>query len=139
MVVWNQVTAEEHRMGYGRCRLSAAISKDSGRSWTNFRNIWVSPGMDERPKVVDPEPPKFVRPGSGTRPDDPPPPNAISGQIRASYANFYFFGKEVFIEHDYWFRTNLWRTENVPREWEDIDPKKGKGRKLHIIPLDWFY
>jgi len=139
MVVWNQVTAEEHRLGYGRCRLSAAISKDGGTSWTNFRNIWVTPGLDERPRVVDPEPPKFVRPGSATRPDDPPPENPIRGQIRASYPNFYFFSDEVFIEHDTWFRTNLWGTGDVPREWEDLDPKKGKGRKLHIIPLDWFY
>ena len=139
MVVWNQVTAEEDRLGYGRCRLSAATSKDGGRSWTNFRNIWVSPGLDERPRVVDPEPPKFVRPGSATRPDDPPPDNAIHGQIRASYANLYFFGDDVFIEHDQWYRTNLWATGNVPREWEDLDPQKGKGRRLHIIPLKWFY
>ena len=138
MVVWNQTTAQEHRTGYGRCRLSAAVSKDSGNTWTNFRTIHVSPGMNTEERITDLEPPQFVRAGSATRPDDPVPDNPIGGQIRASYPNFYFFGDEVFIEHDYWFRNNLWRSDNVPEEWEDI--RKGKGeKKLNIFPLEWFY
>ena len=140
MVVWNQVTAEEHRLGYGRCRLSAGHFEGRRHLMDEFPQHLGDPLVStKRPRVVDPEPPKFVRPGSSTRPDDPPPENKIRGQIRASYPNFYFFGDEVFIEHDTWFRTNLWGTGDVPREWEDLDPKKGKGRKLHIIPLNWFY
>ncbi len=150
MVVWNQVTAEEHRRAYGRCRLSAAISTNGGRTWGKFRNIHVSAGMDESPRVSDPEPPQFVRPGSSVRPLDPIPDNPIGGRLRASYANFHFFGHEVFIEHDYWFRVDPWGTYRAPAKWKhltkDRDRRTSKGhllsslpRRLHIIPLTWFY
>ncbi len=150
MVVWNQVTAEEHRHAYSRCRLSAAISTNGGVTWKNFRNIHVSPGMDETPRVSDPEPPHFERPGSATRPDDPLVKNPIQGRVRASYANFYFFGDEVFIEHDYWFRSDPWGTYAVPNEWKHLTKNRNRRtkdghllgslpRRLHILPLKWFY
>ena len=150
MVVWNQATAEEHRRFYGRCRLSAAISTTGGRTWSHFRTIHVSPGMDPADRVRDPEPPRFVRPGSATKPDDPPPQNPIRGFLRASYANFFFAGDEVFIEHDYWYRADPWSTHPVPPEWKpltkDYERKTRSGhklsslpRRLHILPLKWFY
>lgn len=150
MVVWNQVTAKEHREAYGRCRLSAAISTDNGRGWTNFRNIHVSPGMDESPRVSDPEPPGFVRPGSATKPSDPVPNNPIGGRLRASYANFWIFGEEVFIEHDYWYRVDPWETHPVPAQWTHLTKDRNRRtstgyalsslpRRLHILPLKWFY
>ena len=150
MVVWNQVTAAEHRAGYGRERLSAAISKDSGRSWTNFRNIHVSPGLDESPRGSDPEPPRFTRPSSDTHPGGPLPNNPIQGRLRASYSNFFFVGDEVLIEHDYWYRTDPWRTHEVRARWrhliKDRSRRTSTGHKLgslqhrlHILPLNWFY
>ena len=150
MAVWNQVTAQEHREAYGRCRLSAAVSTDNGRTWTNFRTIHVSKGMDEAPRVSDPEPPQFVRPGSATKPLDPIPDNPIGGRLRASYANFFFIGDEVFIEHDYWFRVDPWGTYKVPKKWKHLTKDRNRRtstghllsslpRRLHILPLTWFY
>jgi len=150
MVVWNQVTAEEHRSGYGRYRLSAAISKDSGQTWTNFRNIHVSPGLNESPRVSDPEPAGFVRPGSNAKPGAPMPDNPVQGYLRASYANFFFVGDEVLIEHDYWYQTDPFHSHEVPERWKHLTKDRNRQtstghklsslpRKLHILPLSWFY
>ena len=150
MAVWNQVTAQEHREGLGRCRLSAAISVDNGRTWRGFRTIHVTPGMDESERILDPEPPQFVRPGSATRPGDPQPDNSIQGSLRASYANFWFFGDEVFIEHDYWYKTAPWSSYPVPEKFKPLIKNRNRRtstghllsslpRRLHIVPLKWFY
>lgn len=150
MVVWNQVTAEEHRQYYGRCRLSAAISTDNGNTWKNFRNIHVTPGLDDSPRVRDPEPPHFVRPGSSTRPEDALVDNQINGFLRASYANFWFFGDEVLIEHDYWFRPDPWSRHPIPDKWKPLTKNRNRRtsaghllsslpRRAHILPLSWFY
>ena len=37
--VWNQISAEEIRRGFRRARLSAAISKDDGKTWEHFKTI----------------------------------------------------------------------------------------------------
>ncbi|MFH0965407.1 MAG: sialidase family protein [Planctomycetota bacterium] len=39
LTVWNQASKEEIRRGHGRHRLSCAISKDRGNTWTHFRNL----------------------------------------------------------------------------------------------------
>lgn len=37
--VWNQVSGQEIADGLARSRMSVAISRDDGASWTNFRNL----------------------------------------------------------------------------------------------------
>jgi hypothetical protein len=127
LIVWNQVSAREQRDGYGRSRLSIAVSRDAGRSWRNFKTLELSPGMDESAKVADREPPRFVRSGESTQPGTVPD-NAIAGYVRASYPNVHFFGDELYIDHDHWFRRSLWSSE-----------KRDEYQKLHILPLDWLY
>ena len=39
LCIWNQVSAEEIRGGWNRCRMSCAISKDDGKTWTHFKNL----------------------------------------------------------------------------------------------------
>ena len=129
LIVWNQVTAEEHRNGYGRSRLSTAVSRDSGRSWAYHKSLELSPGMDDLRRVDDPEPPGFVRTGENTRPGQVPD-NPIRGYIRASYPNLHFFGGNVYIDHDSWFRPNLWAGKSERRD---------AHQKLHILPVDWLY
>ncbi len=51
MCVWNQVSHEEIRRGYRRGRLSAAISKDGGHSWENFKTLELSEGLDDVDRV----------------------------------------------------------------------------------------
>ena len=129
LVVWNQVTAQEHRDGYGRSRLSTAISKDSGQSWEHFRNLELCPGMDPNPRVVDPEPPQFVCAGADTDPGRVPS-NRVRGIIRNSYPNVHFLGNKVFIDHDHHWK---------PNQWVDQSQRRDVYQKLHILPLDALY
>ena len=129
LIVWNQVTTDEHRNGYGRSRLSTAISKDSGNTWQHFKNLEVSPGMSRAAKIYDPQPPQFARSGQYTKPDQIPN-NSIRGMYRYSYSNVHFFNDQVYIDHDHFFRPNVWATKEQRRE---------VYQKLHILPLDWLY
>jgi hypothetical protein len=39
LCVWNQVSGQEVADGLGRMRMSCAVSKDDGESWTHFQNL----------------------------------------------------------------------------------------------------
>ena len=39
LCIWNQPTAQETADGLGRMRLSCAVSRDDGQTWTHFRNL----------------------------------------------------------------------------------------------------
>jgi len=86
--VWNQVSAEEIRKGFRRGRLSAAISKDDGKTWQNFKTIALA-GL---PAVgrVELEEPGMVRGRDdvGKLPDD-------YGNV--GYANVAFHERTVLI------------------------------------------
>ncbi len=90
LCVWNQVSGEEIRRGYRRGRLSAAISKDSGATWENFKTIEVSEGLEDGPRVYpDPES-RMVRARQdvGELPD---------GWAYFHYCNVCFAGDKVYI------------------------------------------
>ena len=72
LCVWNQTSREEIRRGYRRGRLSAAISRDSGATWEQFRTIEVSAGMEdvERVPLEYPIIPVIAVPDLGQLPDD---------------------------------------------------------------------
>ncbi len=51
LCVWNQASPEEILYGYGRMRLSCAVSKDDGKTWTCFRNL---ESLDDRVRIAPP-------------------------------------------------------------------------------------
>ena len=85
--------------------------------------------MARTAKVYDPQPPQFARSGQYTKPDQIPN-NSIRGMYRYSYSNVHFFNDQVYIDHDHFFRPNVWATKEQRRE---------VYQKLHILPLDWLY
>lgn len=129
LLVWNQVTAQEQRSGYGRGRLSTAISRDSGQSWTYFKTLELSPGMRDIRRVADPEPAHFVRAGEATRPGQTPQ-NPANGFMESSRPSIHFFDGYLYIDHQQWFRPNAWAGESERR---DIH------QKLHILPVEQLY
>jgi hypothetical protein len=54
LIVWNQASAEEIRMGFHRNRLSAAISQDGGLTWKYHKNVRTREG--DRTTKVEPPP-----------------------------------------------------------------------------------
>lgn len=52
LCVWNQVSGEEIRRGFQRGRFSAALSRDSGRTWGHFKTLELqAEGMEETPHL----------------------------------------------------------------------------------------
>ncbi len=93
LCVWNQVSAEEFRRGFHRCCLSAAISKDSGLTWENFKTVELMQGMEDVAHVRPEWPiPAIVRGrlGLGQLPD---------AFANFDYANVDMVGDKVFIRY----------------------------------------
>ena len=123
LCVWNQVSREEVQRGYRRGRLSAAISKDGGHTWENFKTIELSDGLTDIDRVACEYPIKMVRARDyvGCLPD---------GWSYAHYANVSFAGEFVYVSY-----RRCSPSANVMAE-QDF---AAKSMVLRIYPLEWFY
>jgi len=113
LLVWNQISGDEIRAGYRRGRLSAAISKDDGKTWEKFKTI--DRHVLARAGRVQPDPePGMVRGLDfvGEFPDE-------YGNVH--YPDFFVNDDEVII---------IYSAGSV---------LKGRITKLKILPLSWFY
>lgn len=122
LCVWNQMSREEIRRGYRRGRLTSAISKDNGFTWTKFKTLELSEGLDDVARVVPEFPITMVRARSfvGELPD---------GFRYFHYPNVSFAGDRVFIAY----------LRGGP-EFGSAEQKLGEQRDiLRVYPLDWFY
>jgi len=122
MCVWNQVSREEIRRGYRRGRLSAAISRDNGASWTHFKTLELSEGLAEMDRISAEYPIAMVRARHyvGELPD---------GFSYFHYANVAFAGDNVFLTY----------SRGAP-VFGIAEQKLGEQRNvLRVYPLEWFY
>lgn len=117
LIVWNQVSGDEIRSSYRRARLSSAISKDDGKTWTHYRTVdtLVLPPAGR----VEPDPqPQMARGFDfvGVLPDD-------YGSV--GYPTFDVVDDMVYLS---WGR-------------QLVQPRSGDvtGARLWIVPLSWFY
>jgi sialidase-1 len=142
LCVWNQVSGEEINRGFLRGRLSAAISKDNGLTWQNFKTLERQVGMDPADRIPAEFPiPRVTRarPGICELPED---------FAMFSYPNVDIVGDQVFIRY-----ARTWPTEregdwpkadpkNMPLRWSDYEQRgaemTGEG-VMRIYPLEWFY
>jgi len=51
LCVWNQAAVEEIPHGFGRMRMSCAVSKDDGKTWEHFQNL---ESLDDRVRIEPP-------------------------------------------------------------------------------------
>ena len=146
LCVWNQVSCEEIHRGFLRGRLSAALSKDSGMTWTNFKTLELQEHMDDVARVA----PEFPiarrvvgRPGLGQLPD---------GFAMFTYPNVDIVGETVFIRY-----SRMWPkardaeagepTEtDLPTMWPETIPLYDERRAemtgegvMRRYPPNWFY
>lgn len=146
LCVWNQVSGEEIRRGFQRGRLSAAVSRDSGRTWGNFKTLELqAEGMEETPRLQPefPIPRRLVsRISMGVLPDS---------FMMFSQPNIDIVGDKVFIRY-----SRIWPQETEtaspsadlwPTLWprRESDPSEAGAvmtdseNVLRIYPLQWFY
>ena len=98
LCVWNQVSAEETRSGFYRSRLSAAVSKDSGSSWTHFRTlVQTEAGMAQLDRIPANGHPALVL-SSGVCPERGPYPPGGHRTIR--HPRVKFIDDRVYLRYD---------------------------------------
>jgi len=114
LCVWNQVSASEIRSGYWRSRLSCAISKDGGKTWTNFKQIDVQ-GLKPAGRIVPVEP-QMLRPDLDV--------GKLSNDYGVlEYPSIGFHKNEVLLT----YRRRIYH------------PQKESIRRMVKIPKEWFY
>jgi len=130
LCVWNQVSRAEIRRGFRRSRLSAAISKDSGRSWENFKTLELSGGMED----IDRVPPEYpIRHVASQWSDVQYLPDF--GIFR--YMNVCFARDKVYVMY-----VREWSEgDSDPLVFEDgkTPQKRCSEQVLRIYPLKYFY
>ena len=124
LLIWNQLSREETRRGFRRSRLSSAISKDNGKTWTNFKNLAAIKCLADR-SYIPPDPvmtPVWADEEIGEIPDD---------FEMWHYCRATVMGDEIFLGHSH----------NVL--YDDGPGEEGKEYKSDsrtwIIPVQWFY
>jgi hypothetical protein len=122
LCVWNQVSANEIRNGFRRSRLSAAISKDSGTTWENFKTIEACEGIAQLARV---EPDKAIKPVRA-RQDIGKLPDSYAYY---HYANVCFAGDRVYLMYSRGY-PQMGVAEQLLNQQEQV---------LRIYPLKWFY
>ena len=117
LCVWNQVGADEIRLGYRRGRLSAAVSSD-GENWAHFRTFERHGILEDAGRV---EPEEKIQMCRGL---------SDFGQVHpdwgtSDYATINFYKDEVIVTYCHM---------------KGVGPEKRVyGMKTCILPLDWFY
>ena len=125
LVAWNQTSTEEMLTGLNRHRLSTAISKDEGKTWTHFRNL---ESLDDRVRI---EPPRgepevyrmekyaYLQPADRARYPHAP------GCVRVCYPTIAIAKDEVTFAYDYGLGTG--------------ELAKQHATKVKIVSMDWLY
>lgn len=126
LCIWNQADTQEIRTGYYRARLSAAVSKDYGASWSSFRTIIQSPGQRQVGRISPIGAPGFLR--------TPIPVPAEEGMLAEEFhmnraPRISFRGQHAFVRYTH-------------RRYKYVDGKRKRTvnqTRLRAIPTDWFY
>ena len=126
LTIWNQVSNREIRNGHNRHRLSTAISKDRGNTWTHFRNL----ESQDTCTHVEPEPPAdvpltrrqdFETPWPSLTPEETRHELTGSRYVNCSYPSVLFFDDLAIVTYDAW------------------GSGVESGLKLRRTPIAWFY
>jgi hypothetical protein len=126
LLIWNQISTAEILSGLSRHRLSTAISRDEGASWSNFCNL---ESLDDRAHIEPPSsvPQVYRMKDYGYRqPIDPKSYPHAPSCLRVCYPTVAFWKNEVAITYDYGFGGAA-------------ALKDGSATKIKIVSIDWLY
>jgi len=125
LLVWSQASTEEMLSGLSRHRLSTAISKDDGKTWSHFRNL---ESLDDRVQIEPPrgEPRVYRMPNYAyLQPVDIHRYPRAPGCVRVCYATAAFANDEVTFAYDYG---------------RGVGELEGRhATKVKIVSMDWLY
>ncbi|MBI3920924.1 MAG: exo-alpha-sialidase [Armatimonadetes bacterium] len=122
LCLWNQVSGEEIRRGYRRGRFSAAISRDDGATWENYKTIEVCGGLDNVARVKPDPKVQMVRARKNVGKVD-------DGYAFYHYANVNFAGDKVYVLYSRGYPT-MGVAEQMSEKQEQV---------MRTYPLEWFY
>ncbi len=125
LLVWNQASIEEILAGLSRHRLSTAISKDGGQTWSHFHNL---ESLDDRTQLADPpSTPQVYRmvDYEYRQPVDRVRYPHAPGCIRICYPTVAFAGNEAAITYDYGYGVGQFTNASAT--------------KIQVVTLDWLY
>lgn len=138
LCVWNQTSNEEIRRGFGRGRLTAAISRDDGRTWENFKTLELQVGMSADARIQPEYPIESHVEG-----------RAYLGEFPDEFMTFTqpslsVVGDQVFIRYG-----RTWLVPDGEKKggiWPDHWPQPSDNEARHageyvlrIYPIEWFY
>ncbi len=126
LMIWNQISRMEILNGFHRHRLSCAISRDDGQTWTKFKNLEsldgetvVKPPPEDRIEVLEQwEDYGYYQPNNRGRYFRAP------GVLRICYPDVVFIDDQAVVVYDYGSGT---LGENI------------HATKLRAVPIAWLY
>ena len=127
VMIWNQIQRMEVVNGLHRHRLSIAISRDEGHTWTNFKNL---ESLDDQTVIVPPPADRievieqwedygYYQPSAGRKRYTRAP-----GVLRICYPDIAFVGDQAVVVYDYG---------------EGVLGPGVVGTKLRTFPIAWLY
>ncbi len=138
LLIWNQVDDEEIASGWGRMRMSCAVSRDEGETWAHYRNL---ESIDDVTHIEVSEAgetydvlagmhaiaTRLQQAGERTPPDSKRYPRADEGHWHVDYPSLTFTrdNRAVITYGVYGGREGF--------------PFEQSGTKLRILPVEWFY
>ena len=115
--VWNQMSVDEINRGFRRGRLSIAVSQDDGETWSHFKNLDVSDGID--PTITRLKPPELTAMVRGPLEMGKVPDEFL----HFGYPEVYFTNDEICI---FYHVTSPTHSVRVPPKWR-------------VFPVSWLY
>jgi sialidase-1 len=140
LVIWQQVSNYEGMIGLYRHRLTAAISKDDGKTWQNHRNL---ESLDDTAVIEGPVEPSLN--GVFRQPLDRKRYHRAPAPLRCSYPTLTFLGDTAVITYG----LSSLGEESTLEEVYKTNSKAvfaklglgdiGRANKVRVLPVSWFY
>lgn len=141
LAIWSQTSRWEKMTGLYRHRLSCAISKDEGQTWTHFQNL---ESLDDTAHIEPDEPAVML--GRGIhQPLDRVRYHRAPGPLRCNDPTCIFHDDDAVISYGYWhFGDKDVIEKTYGLKYEDVLQQHGLGpdgqaNKVRVLPVDWFY
>lgn len=141
LVVWNQISRWEIMSGLYRHRLTCAVSKDEGETWTHHRNL---ESLDDTAYIEADEPARVIV-GKYKQPIDRSRYHRAPGPLRHNEPTVAFLDDKVVITYGLCvFGDRSILTDIYGVDYDDLMRELGvaphdRGNKVRVLSTDWFY